>query len=228
MPFNFSEYRRECKKMSDGKLQKELEKYTRHTSSAGVSYGVGLALIPFTFGLSALGSVAASASGTNALLKADILKDESESREVELRVRARDILGGYAIGLTCGAVSHGLGGHVLDSAVHHVAQHAHHAMSPAEQHVLKYGDKGADFACEKGSKGLERNAYGEATETRKQYGDGNKKLQGPLKKERIDTDVIPQSIYGNICRPQLFAIQGQKRLQEKQTRQLRMKITYLT
>jgi hypothetical protein len=200
MPFNFTEYREECRKMSDGRLQQELEKYTRHTASAGVSYGVGLVLIPFTLGLSAIGSVAASASGANALAKADILKDESESRQVRLRVRARDILGGYAIGLTCGAVSHGLGGHALDSVVHHAAQHAHHAMSPAEQHVLKYGDKGADFACEKGSKGLERNAYGEATETRKQYGDG-KNTQGRITKGRIDTDMSSQSIYGNVCKP---------------------------
>jgi hypothetical protein len=172
MPFNFEQYTRECRNMSDYKLQKELESYSRQSYSGGASYGIGLALIPFTFGLSALGSVAATATMANALTKVHILEKESNNRNVQLSLRKRDIFYGAGVGATAGLASHGAGGHLLGSVAHHAAQHAHHVISPTGEHILNYADKGTNKACNVGSKSLEKMAYGKASETRKQYGDG--------------------------------------------------------
>lgn len=178
MPFKFDEYRAWCTNQDASTLQREWEKYTRETSSGSAGTGVSLGLAPFTFGLSALvGLSIGGAKITNAVKKLSIVEKQLNSLGLEPRTRKRDIFGGYGIGMTVGAATHGAGSHLFDSAVHHTINHTanhvansavhqvvqqtpHHGSSTGD-YLLKLGEKGADKLAEKGGEALEKTCYGE-------------------------------------------------------------------
>jgi hypothetical protein len=172
MPFDFDDYRAECEIMSDWMLQKELEKYTRMSMSGSASAGIGLGLALFTFGLSTIATAIGAAQMANAIKKIAILEEEAARRKQPLHLRKRDFVLGYGVGATAGVVSHGIAGHLVGSVAHYGAQHAHHIISPVGEHVLRHVDHGADKIAMTGSSQLEKSAYGEVWDTRKQYGDG--------------------------------------------------------
>ena len=178
MPFNFDKYRTWCYGQDPLLLQKEFERYTRETmaGSAGTSVAIGLA--PVTFGLSALfGAAAGGAKIANATKKLSIIENELNRQGREARLRKRDFFAGWGVGATVGALTHGAGGHLVDSAVHHAVNHtanqaAGHAVNQAAQqtvqhstssgdYLLKAAEHGADKLAEKGGDALEEYAYGE-------------------------------------------------------------------
>ena len=80
MPFDFNDYERHVRKLSDKDLHDEYRRYCNSAGKSGLGYIIGLALIPPTLGASAFGSIACGASGTNAGVKIDIIKREKASR----------------------------------------------------------------------------------------------------------------------------------------------------
>lgn len=178
MPLDFDSYRFWCSYQNSFVLQKEWEKYTREAASGSAGTVVGFGLAPFTFGLSALFGVGIGGiKMANAVKKLSIVERELNSRGLKPRIRKRDIFGGYGIGLTVGAATHGAGSHLFTSAVHHTVNHtAHHMASSAVNHsvqatghhssltddcFLKLGEKGSDKLAEKGGEALEKKCYGE-------------------------------------------------------------------
>ena len=178
MPFNFNDYRAWCYGQDPLLLQKEFERYTRETmaGSAGTSVAIGLA--PLTFGLSALfGAAAGGAKIANATKKLSIIENELNRQGIDAKLRKRDFLAGWGVGATVGALTHGAGGHLVDSAVHHAVNHtanqaAGHVVNQAAQqtvqhststgdYLLKAAEHGADKLAEKGGDALEEYAYGE-------------------------------------------------------------------
>jgi len=157
MAFDFDEYRAECADYDDWRLQKEFEKYTRMMSSSSVGTGIAVALAPLTLGLSLLGGVPSGAAYANAVKKMRIDQQELNSRGNSANLRGRDIFGGAAIGGTVGIAMMGVPGHLVDTAVNHTLSHATVA---SHQSMLKAVEGGANSACLKGGRQLEKKAYG--------------------------------------------------------------------
>ena len=178
MPFEFDKYRSWCYGRDPLLLQKEFEKYTRQTMSGSAGTGVAIGLAPFTFGLSALfGAAAGGARTVNATKKLSIIEAELNRQGCVANLRKRDMWAGIGIGCTLGAVTHGVGGHLVESAAHHAVNHTanqaadyvtnhtaqqtvHHATSSGD-YMLKAAEHGADKLAEKGGEALEERAYGE-------------------------------------------------------------------
>lgn len=176
MPFNYSEYCAYCKRISDEGLQQDYQKYIRILGSSSASTGISTALAFFTFGLSLVGTVAGGAAATNAIKKTDIIEAECARRGISPNFRKRDFFKGYGVGCTVGAVTHGAGGHLVDSVVNHAASHAFQHTAQHAHTSLTSIEHGADKLASKGSEALEKRAYGskvlsrELTEVEK-YGD---------------------------------------------------------
>lgn len=150
-------------------------------SSGTASTGICVGLAPFTFGLSLIGGVAGAASAGNAAKKLSIIEKEMNNRGTHPNLRKRDIFGGYGLGATVGAISHGFGGHLLDSAVHHVVSPTSYT---AHCHALKTAEHAADKLGMRGGKAVEKKAYGTVIAARRQYGNGEYKSLHPTARIR--------------------------------------------
>jgi hypothetical protein len=80
MPFDFEDYERRLKAMDDRELHEEYDKYCRHAGHGAVGYGLGLAFMPLTFGLSGIGSLVSAGQCSNAAGKLTMVKNEKARR----------------------------------------------------------------------------------------------------------------------------------------------------
>lgn len=169
MPFNYTEYRRQCRSYDIFSLQKEFEKYTRMAGSGTAATSICLVLAPFTFGISLIGGVPGAASTGNAVKKLSIIEKEMNSRGHSPNLRKRDFFGGYMMGGTIGLVSHGLGGHMVDVAMHDVLSPTtymgHHRAFETLEHVT-------DKVGLQGGKAIEKRAYGGVVAAQEQHDQG--------------------------------------------------------
>ena len=115
MPYNFNEYAAWCEEMEPYKLQEEYQKYVRLTTGGSTACVVGIGLVFFTFGVSAIiGSAVGMATVPNAAAKVQIIKDEMARRKKknQLIVRKRDIFEGLALG-SLGLITDPVGHHAM-------------------------------------------------------------------------------------------------------------------
>jgi len=180
MPFDYEDYALSCTYFSEDELRLEYQRYSKLLGSSSASTGLGLGLAFFTFGISLIGTAAGAVSGRNAMKKMKIIETECQRRGIDLTFRKRDFFKGYGVGATVGVVSHGAGGHLMGSALHHVTSNAishagSHAVTQGLQHTTSASsvtpsshsffadlvERGTDKACEKGGDALEKHVYGE-------------------------------------------------------------------
>jgi hypothetical protein len=146
MPFDFDQYKKECKNMSDAQLQRQKQHYTRVAASCVAGSSGGGALAIFTLGLSLVGSAASIIAAANAGGKLDIIDAEMAARRHYSRTRGRDVAAGLVIGagttLLGAGVGHGVGVVIGQGA-----------LTTTDQ-VFRYSvgvvaERGADFAVDK-------------------------------------------------------------------------------
>jgi hypothetical protein len=148
MPFNFSDYKLEVKRMKDWQLYAAKEKYTRHVGSGTATAGLSTAaaiFFPPALILSGIGI----AKNANAGGKLAIITDEMERRGLNSRLRVRDVAAGAGFGLTAHFVGHGFE-HLADHAITHatekaVSHGAHKCIEAAGEGV----DEGCDYVVDK-------------------------------------------------------------------------------
>lgn len=171
---NYYEYKNEARNWSNATLQSQYNNLTRMT---GASYGsgtAGLALAPFTFGLSLIGTGLGGYGMRKAHKKQKMLEELAEERGISLDFRTRDVLGGTAFGCTLGAVTHGVAGHVVGAGVVHATSHVALATTSNGMTVLTQtagnttaahlAGQGADYAVRKGVGHVQQRGSGCGTE----------------------------------------------------------------
>jgi hypothetical protein len=146
MPFDFSHFQHEIEGCDWDKLVAIKKKYTKMASGGVSGEVISTLLIPFTFGISAVGTVASAAQAMNAGIKVDMINAEMRSRGNYAHTRLRDISAGMALSLGSAVVGNGVGhlaSHIATSAVfgvsHVASEQAGHALATATEQGLEHG-----------------------------------------------------------------------------------------
>lgn len=152
MPFDFDEYRESVKGWSTPVLEAEIRKYVQQSSGASASGGIGIALAPFTFGISLCGTAVSAATYANSLKKLTILRDEMHERDEVVKLRKRDFAVPMAFSLGTAGITHGTGS-AMHSLVHNAAQHGHHVVT-SNPHMISMGEKAIKEGVDQGCKAI--------------------------------------------------------------------------
>ncbi|KAG9026341.1 hypothetical protein FRB95_008986 [Tulasnella sp. JGI-2019a] len=150
--FDSVAYRQKAKSLSDDVLKANMQRKVRQTMGASWGIGTGIGAVPFTAGVSLIGTAYSWRSRYIAMKKFKALESEWKSRPHlgKFRMRKRDVIIPCVVGLlTMGigvevgnAVSNA-GSHVFDQAAskgaHHAfstfTNHAHHAAGAASNNT---------------------------------------------------------------------------------------------
>lgn len=84
--FNTNEYRRQCRDQDVSWLLREREKCIGMSASTSGVTGIGIALAPFTLGLSLVGPAISAARIRSALIKLEIIEKELQERQLQEQV----------------------------------------------------------------------------------------------------------------------------------------------
>ena len=152
MPFDFDEYEEMVKGWSTPYLEKQVQKYIQQTSGSSTSGGIGIALAPFTGGLSLFGTAISAATYGNGLKKLTILRKELDKRNEAITIRKRDFVVPSLFALGTAGVTHGTGS-AMHSLAHNAAQHGHHAVTN-NPHMISLGEKAIKEGVDQGCKGI--------------------------------------------------------------------------